>query len=326
MRLARLIPLVMLVALSLAACGSGNGASQVVVVRIAGVPITQGELTRQKAVLAGGRSSSSVPRSRSSLSTRALEELIASRWTLAEAAEEDLAPSYADVRARVEARRTAEFPGGMAEWRAFLKQAGQTVGGVELEARTEMSAQALRNEAVKFIAPVAPAEVAAYYRAHRRRYAVPLRREIEITNRKTAALAERVKREVAAGRSFASLATREIVALPSWPGEPYARDHLDPAIAAAKLGILSGPVKQRVDYFVFEVKRVEPASYEPLAKARAAIAAQLTAERHHRAEAGFLSEWQARWRAKTTCARGHVVRGCSEDASSRMPEARFELP
>jgi hypothetical protein len=123
------------------------------------------------------------------------------------------------------------------------------------------------------------AEVARYYRLHRQAYFVPERRAFEIDNLKSGSAVARVKREVEAGRSFASLSLRE--ELSRTPGRAAGGRQIERAIFAARPGVLGGPVLLPAygDHSLFEVTRIVPARYAPLAQVRGAIAAELAGKR-----------------------------------------------
>lgn len=119
------------------------------------------------------------------------------------------------------------------------------------------------------------AEEARYYRLHLQAYFVPERRAFDIDNLRTVAAAERVKREVQAGRSFASFSLHEELSRAHGPSAE--RRPIERAIFAARPGLLSGPVllPEYGDHSLFEVTRIVTAHYTPLAQVRDSIAAQL---------------------------------------------------
>jgi hypothetical protein len=119
------------------------------------------------------------------------------------------------------------------------------------------------------------AEVARYYRLHRWAYFVPERRAYDIDNLKSVAAAERVKREVQAGRSFASFSLHEELSRAHGPSAE--RRPIERAIFAARPGLLGGPVllSEYGDHSLFEVTRIVTAHYTPLAQVRDSIAARL---------------------------------------------------
>lgn len=308
----------LLVATGAVGCG-GSGSGQAIA-RVGASAITRSALDHEIVVLAAGRTAAGTGQSGAAARRQALEALILSRWVMEEAASRRLEPVAQAIHRRVQRREASSFPGGDAEVRAFLQAAGQTRVDLEHEAAMEIAVEALRSAALRAAPAVTEAQARRFYLAHRQRYAVPLRREIRIANRKTPQAAEGIRREVAAGRAFAALSRPEMVVLPWRPGETYARPTLDRAIARGRLHALLGPVKQRVDYFMFEVRRVLPATFESFAHVRPQIVQELADEARRRALAAFVEAWTSRWRARTDCRPGYVVQGCRQ-YPGRAPQA-----
>jgi foldase protein PrsA len=301
-------PALLLAVACLTGCGASTGS---VVARVAGAPITTDQLAHRMSVIEVGRrldSPSRDPR----LRRQAVEYLIASRWVIGDAVQRGLAPSEREIHQRLREETTASFAGGESELRAFLKATGQATEDLEYEARVELSKAKLTAMVVRSVPSVGRAQVMRYYRAHEGRYAIPLRREVWMTNTKTAAAAHRLLREVAAGKPFTAISSREVVTLPSGPGESYTRPVVDHAISEAPLDALMGPVKGIVDYYLFEVKRALPATHQPFAEVESSIASQLAEEARNRALAGFIAGWRRRWRARTDCRAGYVVQQCRQ--------------
>ncbi len=256
------------------------------------------------------------------LRTQAVELLISAQWLVGEAADRGLRISAGEARQLIAARKATSFPGGEGEFREFLKTTGETLSDLELQARAELASTKLRRLAAAGARTVTAAQVAAYYTRHRQLFFIPQRRDVRITNRKSAAAAEQLEREVEAGKSFAALSEPESVARTSISA---AGDILDRAIYAAKLHVLTGPVRQRVDYFVFVVEDVIPARYLTLDQVSGSIRSQLLAERQRRAVAVFIEAWKTAWIASTSCLPGYVVQKCREYDGPRAPEEPFEL-
>jgi hypothetical protein len=254
------------------------------------------------------------------LEGQALQDLIALYWVIGEAAARGVAPSDREVLQRLRQKEAYSFPAGVQELRAFLTAAGQTVADLEYEARTELASAKLTAIALKAVSGATPTEAIKYYRAHAQQYAIPLRRDVLITNRKSAAEASRLKAEAQGQKGFAPSAQRETVELPSSPHGHYGRHILDRAIAMATPGRLSGPVKERVDYFIFVVTRVLPPAHRTFSEVEGSIESQLTGEARHRALASFVAAFRRKWRASTSCLSGYVVQKCRHYAGRRAPE------
>ena len=344
------------VAVSLAACGQGAGSA--VVARVGRASVTKGALTHWISVMAPGGQAPDPPhytactaRRRSELAQSsngrpaltaaelaaecrqrylqmqagALEYLISAQWVIGEAADDGLTLTDGQVTQSLEAKRRRSFPGGRGEFEEFLKAAHQTVADAMLEARVELAKSEVYKRAVSLAHSPTSAEVASYYHQHQQSFVVPERREVEITNRKSAAEGERLKREVAHGLAFATIAKRETLSRTTG-GEPALKIDtltaaaLERAVFSAKPNVLAGPVRRRVDYYVFEVMRIVPARLLPLPQVAGAIERQLSAERQRLAVADFVAGWRRKWTARTSCLPAYVVQKCRQYSGPRKPE------
>jgi PPIC-type PPIASE domain len=312
------------VLVGLAACG-GGGAGAGGAIRVGDSVITTRTLDHWASVLGGGRlPAAGTSRLRAAM-RGAAELLISAAWSTGEAGARGLETSAQALQRQLRAREAAEFPGGSAEMQSFLEATGETHADVELEAKAAWAASALRLRAMKEAPPVTSAQVAAYYNGHRARFAVLERREIVQTETKTQADAIVARRKMAADRELLNDSEPETLAImPHAIAEARLRP-AEAAIAAAKPHTLVGPVKQRVDYYVFEVKRVYPAHEEPLSRVGRAIVSQLTSERRARALAAFERAWVRKWSARTSCAGGYVVMPCRQFHGHRNLQLGFGL-
>jgi hypothetical protein len=247
----------------------------------------------------------------------ALEPLIAEQWIIGAAKEAHLSVSEVEVRAQV---KREEGHASQAQVLATLGRRDETLAQFALEVEVDMLGEKIRHmlRAKAYYLP--PAQVAAYYRAHKSAFATPSRRALYIARTGTEAEALEVKREISQGKSFASVVKRLPLSQPIFTSKGYLAEYepklyseaqLNNAIFAAKPNVLSGPVKIYLGYYVFEVKRVIPAVQETLAQAGVAIRAQVPYERYKQALAAYVAKLRAHWRALTTCATGYVVAKCA---------------
>jgi foldase protein PrsA len=257
------------------------------------------------------------------LKQQAVDFLISSEWLIGEAVRQRLTVSDQDVRRRLADKQADSFPGGGAEFHDFLKATGQTLADIQFQARAELASSRLI-EMTKDAGVVTQTQIASYYERHKRRFAVPELREVRITNRKTKAAADELMREVRLGANFMTKSEKELVTFSSDVSADR-RTPLERAIHAARPNVLAGPFKQRVDYFVFEVKRVVPASLRTLAQVEGSIRNKLARGRRRRALAEFVKAWRARWRAQTDCSPGYVVQKCSQYNGPMVPEDPLEF-
>jgi hypothetical protein len=317
-RLARLLAratAVLALASGLSACGASG--REAVAARVGHASITTGTLRHWMALIAPAPDQ----RQRLALERRALDLLIVSQWTIQQAGEEHLGPSAGELERRIASGRasgTSAIPepdGG---------DAHRSAADEQLEARAELAAASIR-QALAARDRVTRGEVAAFYRQHRRDYRVPQRRYFDIDNLRSEAAALRAKREVEAGASFTTMSLHEELTdvLGSNPG----RHAIERAIFAARPHVLGGPVllADAGDHSLFEVTRIIPAGYRPLAGLEGAIRDRLAGEHGRRALAAFLAAWRAKWVARTSCNAGYDVPACRQFAGPHAVESAFGL-
>jgi foldase protein PrsA len=304
-----------------AACGSGISDS--VVVRVGETAITKATVDHWMSAMAGGRAAID-PSKRQTLRRQALGFLISSQWLVGEAAEDGLKLSERELEQRFKAKQSASFPGGEAELREFLKATGQKISDIMFEVKAELASSQIRQMLMGREPAIARARIVAYYGRHQQRFAIPEQRELQITNRKSTAEADRLKREVESGKSSVSMFLRDLaerpLRLPRY-------DVLERAIYSAKPNVLIGPVKQGIDYYLFEVKRITPAGEQTLAQVQGSIERQLAAEQRRRTLAAFIKAWRKKWISRTDCQAGYVVQKCRQYKASAAtpPEDPFTL-
>jgi len=305
----------------------GGGVSEHAVVRVGGIAITKGTVDHWMSVMAGGRVVADSSQQRYlSLRRQALDFLISSEWLLGEAASEGLKMSDQKIEQRFNEKRNASFPGGEGEFHEFLKTTGQTVSDIMFEAKAELASSGIRQAVASKEAKVTQAQIAEYYSQHKQHFAVQEERELEITNTKSETQANKLKREVESGRSFADMSGRVTLERPraGEVGEKYA---LVRAVFSTKLNVLVGPIKRRVDYYLFEVKRIIPGREQTLAEVQDSIEKQLATEKQRRTLGKLTKALKAKWTARTDCHPGYVVQKCKQykAPSTTSPEDLFTL-
>ena len=198
--------------------------------------------------------------------------------------------------------------------------------GPRLQAESKRLAKLMTANALAQLGALSKARLRSYYESHPQLYAVPAQRDLRIVRVASAGAAERIKREIAAGRSFAS-AARGLPRQP-WtsvhgyvshykPGD-YHEPILNDAIFAAKLHALEGPLllADGYGYFIFDVLREYPSHQRPFAQVQRKVLAELPGKLRQERLASFSSAWTARWRAQTKCSPGYTVELCDGTQST----------
>jgi parvulin-like peptidyl-prolyl isomerase len=263
----------------------------------------------------------------------ALDLLIAQQWVIGAAAEEGVSVSGEEVALAIQ---KAEEGQSTQHAEQELAKTGRTLGDFALETRVMLLGERLRNLIKRRTEHLSQADIGKYYNEHRGEFGVPKRRDLEIVRAGSKAEALKFKAEIAAGRSFASIAKGVQESLrPTYSKDGFVREYrprlyreppLDRAIFAAKPHVLSGPVGISLGYYVFRVTRTYPPQEESPAQAEPAIRKVLPTALYREAFAAFVARWRHRWRAKTDCQPGFIVQKCRQFSPSSSKPLEFEDP
>jgi foldase protein PrsA len=250
-----------------------------------------------------------------SLKQQVLAFLISSDWVLGEAESKRVKVSDEEATKEFQAIKSAQFP-KPAAFKHYLASSGLTIPDLMLRVNVNLLSSKIQRKAVDASRKVTDSQIRKYYGEHKSRFTNPEKRDVLIVLSRTRSLSAKARREVEAGKTFASVARRysiiqghngsELKGLVDGEGEAG----LDRPIFAAKVGVLTGPVKTPLGYYIFEVKHASPATPKTLKQASPAIKQQLTVAEEQKALTRYLSEFKARWTAKTECRASYVVSDC----------------
>ncbi|MFI5091171.1 MAG: peptidyl-prolyl cis-trans isomerase [Terriglobales bacterium] len=262
----------------------------------------------------------------------ALDPLISNQWVIGGAAEEGVHVSEQELQQQL---KKAEAGKSQAQVARELAISGRTVADFVLETKVQLLGEGIRHVLMRKTEHVTRAQLASYYNEHKSLYGTPKRRDLEIARLGSQAQAQKVKREIASGKTFASVVSKLPLPQPIYSRdglvsgyEPhaYSQAPLDHAIFAAKPNTLSGPVHISLGYYVFEVKRVIPPVQRTLAQVQASIRPQLPMILYKQALLEFVKAWRERWRARTDCQAGYVVAKCRQSRASGAGALEKEDP
>jgi parvulin-like peptidyl-prolyl isomerase len=255
-----------------------------------------------------------------------LQTLISSYWVIQEAAQIGLPVSDKEVTRQIEEDKHKQFA-SEAEFQKYQRESRRTDADLHLAIKRHLAEAKLRERVKHRVGELSPDQIAAYYNAHKDKYVVPERRDIEAIRTWTRPVIEQAMREVRAGVSFGAIARRVSIDHPSSEhggvtlGVVRGQEEsgFDGAIFAAKPHVLTGPLHLRKRYYIFEVNKTYPARQTPFAQIESSIAQTLSTERQNRAIAHFIGAWRRKWIAKTSCSPGYVVSKCKQYKASGAP-------
>jgi parvulin-like peptidyl-prolyl isomerase len=252
------------------------------------------------------------------LKQQVLGFLISANWVLGEAEAQGVKASDKEVQKQFNQIKSQQFP-KEADFKRFLASSGQTVSDLLLRVKLDMLSQKIQQKVSKDAGKKpSQQEIKSYYEQHKSQYGQPQRRNILIILTKTQVQAEKAKKEIESGKSFASVAKAVSIdpvskaAGGSLPGVVKGQEQkaLDEAVFKAKLNVLGGPVKTPFGYYIYEVKKTLPANQQALTQVQSSIQQQITAQKQQKALSEFVKSFRKKWEARTECRAEYLVKDC----------------
>jgi foldase protein PrsA len=243
MRTRILLPIVALVALTVAGCGGGIPGDSVATVD--GTPITKASYDHWLGIAAksGGQPNGSIPKppdfkdcvankrktlpkpakgqptttdaqlktqcksEYDALKQQVMQLLISFQWIEGEAKDRGVKVSDADVKKQFETQKKASFPKD-ADYQKFLDQSGQTEKDILMRVKLDLLSNKIRDKITKDTGDVADADVEKYYNDNKERFAQPERRDLLVVLTKTQAKAGEAKSAIQGGQAFGAVAKK----------------------------------------------------------------------------------------------------------------------
>jgi parvulin-like peptidyl-prolyl isomerase len=221
-------------------------------------------------------------------------------------------------------------------FQSYLAGTGRTADDIRFQVHVALDSDAIREAIKQGVPPVTAARLRQYYDRHRNLYFIQQTRDVEIVATPTKAGSLAVRRKIESGQSFASvvkaLATPQAVLskeglVANLSSGYYKEPSLNHAIFATAPGVLVGPIKTVIGYYVVRVKTIHPAHQEPLSAVYSTIKALLPGELAQQALVNYIKAWRARWTARTDCSPGYVIHKCRQfkAPSASPPEDPYTL-
>lgn len=249
-----------------------------------------------------------------------LNFLISSQWVLAEAAEQGVNVTPAEVKKKFNTLKSEQFPKEPA-FKEFLERTGETEQDLLMRVKLQLLATKIQEKVSKSgKKKPSKAEIEKYYNEHKAQYGKPESRNLQLILTKNQAAAKAAKEEIESGKSFSSVAKAHSI-------DPLSKSNggvlnevtrgeeekaLSEAVFSAKQGVLTGPVKTPFGYYVFNVTKVLPTSQQTLKQAESSISQQITSAEAQKHLSKFVTEFKKKWLEKTECRSGYVVPDCKE--------------
>ncbi len=250
-----------------------------------------------------------------SLSTQVMDFLIRAYWYQAEALQQHIKITDAQVQKAFQQDKQQAYP-TEAQFQAFLKQSGQTLQDIYFRVRVNLIYQKLISKHVRTVDKKA---IQAYYFTHLSQFGTPETRNIRIVLTKTQAQALAAQKALKSGQSWNAVAkkystdptTKNSGGLLTGVSRGQQDAALDQAAFSAAVNKLLGPVKGQFGYYVFEVVSIKKATQQSLAQATPLIQQTLSGQSQSSAQTAVDAQARTNWQKKTTCRSDYAMNDCS---------------
>jgi foldase protein PrsA len=232
---------------------------------------------------------------RRQLERQVLQLLVSFAWIGGEAGEQGITVTDAEVQKRFDEERRQSFP-KPADFRRFLLHSRQTVADIRLRVRDQLLSERVRD---RVIAPAAATVTDAQVDAAVQKAGpevIPEKRDIRFVRTRSRTAARR------------ALARHRGHLLRGYPRTELPRRMGRAAFRAAR-GCVVGPVRDGGRIVFLEVLRIHPRRVVPLTRQRDEIRMALVSDAQQNALDAFVTAFEAKWRARTTCAPAYVWYG-----------------
>jgi foldase protein PrsA len=306
---------------SLAGCGDDGGVPGDAVATVDGVAIERKSFDHWLAITA-----KTSDRPRAEVRDEVVQQLVFNRWIEAEAKARGVSVDDAAVRQDFERQKELSFP-QEAQFQRYLETSGQTEEDILERVRIDLLSSKIRDQVTGADKKVTEQQIADYYNQNKAAFSEPERRDVRVVLTRTRAQAVAAKTALARGASWETVARRHSIdrATRADGGKLLAvtraeqEKRLGDAMFEARKETLTGPVKVRQGYYVFEVTRVFQPRRQSLEEARATIEKLLVSEGRRKELDAFTEAFREKWRSRTECREGYITPDCGNGPDKPAP-------
>jgi foldase protein PrsA len=246
-----------------------------------------------------------------------MQFLIQAQWVQQEAEKRGVKVSDAEVEKSFEDKKKQAFP-KEADYKKFLKESGMSEEDLLFRVKLDILQPKLTQKVTEGKTKVTEADITAYYRKNKKRFAQPQRRDLNLVLTKTKAKANQAKAALGSGQSFKAVAKKYSIDQASKAQGGKLPDvtkgqqdkAVDKAAFAAKKNAVVGPVKGQFGWAVLKVTKIKPASQQSLKEAKETIRNLLRGQKEQKALNTFIKDFRESYKDKTNCADDFRVAEC----------------
>lgn len=261
---------------------------------------------------------------------KAQTELLEGIWLRGEADELGIAVTEKQVEDELAVVKKQNFP-TPAAFKKFLKESLYT----SEEVNDLLELQILVKEIQERVGSQAPqpssSEIEAYYEAEKaNQFTTKESRDVRIILNKDKSKVEAAKKELEADSSPAGWkkaatkyssdpTSKSKGGLQEGITEEFLQGPLKAAVFDGATGELSGPIEFQGNYVLVEVVKLNPGKVQTLEEAKAQIQSTLGQEKQQETISEFAGKYRVKWSARTVCASGFEIEGCSNFKGTGHP-------
>jgi foldase protein PrsA len=267
------------------------------------------------------------------LREQVMQLLTSFQWIQGEADEQGIKVTDAEVKKSFDEQKKQSFP-KEADYQKFLKQYDQTEEDILQRVKLDLLSNKIRDKIVKGKDKVTDAQIQEFYDKNKTRFAQPERRDLRIVLTKGVDKANQAKAALERGESWKTVAKKYSIdeaskaqggKLPA-QAQGTLEKSLDEAVFKAKKGQISGPVKTQFGYYVFDVEKIQKATQQSLEQAKDTIRQTLASQNQQKALDKFVSDFQKKWKERTTCRDDYMAQVCKGAKATPTPSAAGAQP
>jgi foldase protein PrsA len=248
------------------------------------------------------------------INTQTMGFLIQAYQFQAEAHKQGISVTPQQAVAELNKEKKGQFKTAKA-YQQYLTQSGETNADIQYRILIGLVTKKLL---AKQPTTVTPADISAYYQAHKASFGTPEERSMRVVLAKNNSQANAALKALRGGQSWKVVAkkystdptTKNTGGLLKNVSAGQQDAALSKAAFAAPKGKLMGPVKGQFGVYVFEVTQIKPASQRTLSQSKKQIKTTLTSQKQQTAQTAITNELTKDWESRTLCKAQYAVQGC----------------
>lgn len=264
------------------------------------------------------------------LQADAMGELVEGIWLRGQAEELGLTVTDKQIEDELKTVKEQNFPTEEA-FKKFLKDSEFTREEVNALLELQILSRDIQELITSQTPPPSSDAIEAYYEAEKAaQFTTKESRDVRVVINKDKAKVEAAKRELEKDSSPANWkkvaakysidpTSKKKGGLQEGISEEFVQGPLRAAIFDSATGELAGPVKFQENYILVEVVKLNPAKVQTLKEAKGQIESTLGQEQQQEFFTEWVSGYQERWSARTTCASGVEVQQCANYVGDGRP-------